>query len=128
LSKRFGSAPADLIAAIGPSIGACCYEVGPDVRGAFAEPGFGDQALARWFFDAPQPTAINRSMPTVSSVRRPNRWFLDCWAVARDQLVEAGVPAIHTARLCTASHPDLFCSYRRDGKGAGRMAAAIVLT
>ena len=34
---------------------------------------------------------------------------------------------IHVAALCTATHPDLFCSYRRDGKGAGRIAAAITI-
>ena len=32
---------------------------------------------------------------------------------------------IHSASLCTACHPEVLCSYRRDGKGAGRMAAAI---
>ena len=36
---RFGSAPADLHAAIGPGIGKCCYEVGPEVAARFGEPG-----------------------------------------------------------------------------------------
>jgi copper oxidase (laccase) domain-containing protein len=45
----------------------------------------------------------------------------------RDQLLSAGVPggSIYSAALCTSANPDLFCSYRRDGKGAGRIAAAI---
>ena len=32
---------------------------------------------------------------------------------------------IHASQLCTATHPDLFCSYRRDGKGGGRIAGVI---
>jgi YfiH family protein len=126
MAREFGSAAADLIVAIGPSIGACCYEVGPEVRAAFAA-AFGDRGLSRWFFDNPQPTSINPSMPGVAEARRPNHWFFDSWTAARDQLEDAGIPPaqIFAAQLCTASHPDLFCSYRRDGKPAGRMAAAI---
>jgi purine-nucleoside/S-methyl-5'-thioadenosine phosphorylase / adenosine deaminase len=127
LVREFGSRPADLIAALGPSIGACCYEVGIDVRDAFARAGFGESAIARWFFDAPRPTAANPSLPTLSPTRRADHWFLDCWAVARDQLSEAGVTEVHGAGLCTASHPDVLCSYRRDGKGAGRIAGVIAI-
>ena len=39
MSRRFGSRPADLHAAIGPGIGKCCYEVGPEVAERFGEPG-----------------------------------------------------------------------------------------
>jgi copper oxidase (laccase) domain-containing protein len=53
--------------------------------------------------------------------------MFDTWASARVQLAASGIPAdqILTARLCTASHPDAFCSYRRDGAAAGRIAAVI---
>jgi polyphenol oxidase len=128
LVQEFGSRPSDLVAAIGPAIGACCYEVGIDVREAFRAAGFADEAqAARWFFDEPQPTAVNPSLPSVSGPRRPNHWFFDSWAAARYQLERACVPAdrIYIAALCTASHPDLFCSYRRDGRPAGRMAGVI---
>lgn len=127
LVQQFGARPADLIVAIGPSIGACCYEVGVDVREAFQAAAFGDGELARWFFDAPQPTDVNPSMSSVSGAPRSNHWFFDGWAAARHQLERVGVPPdrIHVASLCTGSHPDLFCSYRRDGKPAGRMAGAI---
>jgi copper oxidase (laccase) domain-containing protein len=65
-----------------------------------------------------------------------DRWFtrgeagdlrLDLGAANRDQLRACGVPsgAIHQAGLCTASHPELFASYRRDGPGTGRIAAVI---
>ena len=39
MGERFGTTPADLHAAIGPGIGKCCYEVGPDVAAQFGEPG-----------------------------------------------------------------------------------------
>jgi polyphenol oxidase len=127
LTREFGSVPADMVVAVGPSIGACCYEVGVDVRDAFARAGYRDADLARWFFEHPQPTAANASMPTLSNTRRADHWFMDAWRIARHQLELAGVPfdQIHVAALCTASHPDMLCSYRRDGTGAGRIAGAI---
>jgi hypothetical protein len=127
LAREFGSMPADLIVAAGPSIGACCYEVGADVRDAFRRGGFADELLARWFLEQPQPTARNPSMPGLSAARRADHWFFDGWTATRYQLEEAGIPAaqIHAADLCTASHPDTLCSYRRDGSPAGRLAAAI---
>ena len=126
MTREFGSEPDDLLVAIGPSIGACCYEVGIDVRDAFRA-AFGERNLSRWFFDDPCPTAINPSMARIGQARRADHWFFDGWSATRDQLECAGVPAsqIHTAQLCTASHPDLLCSYRRDGKPAGRMAGVI---
>jgi YfiH family protein len=39
MRERFGSRPEDLLAAIGPGIGKCCYEVGPEVAVEFGEPG-----------------------------------------------------------------------------------------
>jgi copper oxidase (laccase) domain-containing protein len=49
------------------------------------------------------------------------------WRATRDQLERAGVPTrqIYVSALCTADHPNLFHSYRRDGKSAGRLVAAI---
>jgi polyphenol oxidase len=127
LARQFDSRPWDLVVAIGPSIGVCCYEVGADVRDAMSGAGFSERELERWFFDAPQPTAINPSLPAVRTERRAHHWFFDGWSAARAQLERAGVPAgqIHVASLCTASHPDLFCSYRRDGSPSGRMAGVI---
>jgi YfiH family protein len=109
--SELGSRPADLVAAIGPSIGAERYEVGVDVRLRFEGAGFSPAQLTRWFFIA----------------GRPKHWYFDGWQSARDQLELAGIPAdrISVAALCTASDRELFCSYRRDGSAAGRMAAAI---
>jgi len=126
LVRGMGSRSEELIAAAGPSIGACCYEVGEDVRARFSEAGWRTSTTNRWFFEAPQPTGGNPSMPRVRGVE-PGRWYFDSGAAARDQLESAGVPRdqIFVAGLCTASHAELFCSYRRDGAPAGRMAAVI---
>ena len=104
LTSRFGTRPADVVAAVGPSIGRCCYEVGSDLAGGFAA----HPDAARWF----------------SQEARPR---LDLWRATRDQLERAGVPAaqIHVSALCTFDHPVLFHSYRRDGSRAGRLVAAI---
>jgi YfiH family protein len=126
LAAEFGSHPADLLVAIGPSIGPCCYEVGEDVRARFA--GFGAVEVERWFAVHPSVSASNPPVATLSSTRRTDHWFFDGWQCARDQLRSAGVPSdqIFVAELCTASHRGAFCSYRRDGAGAaGRMVGVI---
>jgi len=126
LHREFGSAPDDLIAAIGPSVGACCYEVGRDVREAFAAASFGADRLSRWFVDAPRPTATNPSMAGLPAMRRADHWYFDGPSAVRDQLEACGLQRdrVHTSDICTASHLAL-CSYRRDGAAAGRIAAVI---
>jgi YfiH family protein len=105
-----GVDPADIVAAIGPSLGPCCGEMGEEVVQAFAGAGHPDADLQRWFLRAPG--------------RRPH---FDLWTANRDQLERAGVPAgqIHSANLCTRTYADAFHSYRAHGAGAGRMAAVI---
>jgi len=127
LSQEFGSQPSDLVAAIGPAIGCCCYEVGGDVRACFEAAGFSGVPLERWFLNEPRPSETNPSMPGLPVVRRPGHWFFDGWVSTCDQLERAGVPPdqIYVAELCAASHADAFCSYRRDGSRAGRLAGAI---
>ena len=111
LVREFGSNAADLVVAAGPSISAVRYEVGDDVRQRFEEAGFDRSRLDRWFLPG----------------SRADHWQFDGWQAARDQLADAGMVAdrIHVAALCTATDSDLFCSYRRDGSPAGRMAAVI---
>jgi len=111
LTREFESRPSDLVVAIGPCISAAAYEVGDDVRASFACAGGSADHLARWFRNG----------------NRAGHWSFDLWQAARDQLEGAGVPAaqIHLSALCTAGYPGLLCSYRREGKGAGRIAAAI---
>jgi YfiH family protein len=110
MHEVFDTTPADIVVAIGPSIRAENYEVDAAVRSAFETAGATEPQLARWFLPG----------------ERPGHWQFDGWRSAAEQLEEAGVPRaqIHLAGLCTAAHRQL-CSYRRDGKGAGRIAAAI---
>jgi YfiH family protein len=126
MEKEFGSRASKLIAAVGPAIGACCYEVGEDVRDRFAA-RFSQHELGQWFSHEPRAWPANPPIPRVRAGESSGYWFLDLWAAARDQLRAAGVreDRIFIAELCTASHPSAFCSYRRDGAGAGRMAAAV---
>ncbi len=125
LAAEFGSRPQDLLVAIGPSIGACCYEVGPEVRERFKT--FSDTA-ERWFGFEPKALVGNPPVATLPATRQAGHWFFDGWQCALDQLTSAGVPAdqIFVAGLCTASHGGVFCSYRRDGAGVtGRMVGVI---
>lgn len=123
----FGSRPADLIAAVGPSVGACCYEVGPDVRRECGLHATGGDDFTRWFVESPRVIAGNLSMPGLPETPRDGHSFFDGWVAVNDQLRAAGVPdgSIYAAGLCTASHADYFWSYRREGTRAKRLVAAI---
>lgn len=117
LDREFGTKPADVVAAIGPSIGACCYEVGSELVDAFAAAGHERLLIDRWFL-APAP-------PRGSRERAKLR--LDVAGANRDQLVLAGVPEeqIHLSGLCTAMHLDVLTSYRAEKEQAGRIVGAI---
>jgi YfiH family protein len=84
-------------AAVGPSIGPCCYEVGDEVLEAFASVGDG----------------ISRGR------------MLDLREVARRLLAEAGVDCVEISDLCTSCHPELFFSHRRDHGETGRQAGLV---
>lgn len=110
LEREFGSRPDDLVVAIGPAIGPCCYEVGPDVVDAFAAAGHQRYLIDRWFVTP-----------------REQRMRLDVPGANRDQLILAGVRAenIHAAGLCTAMRLDILTSYRAEKAQAGRIAGVI---
>jgi YfiH family protein len=99
-----GSRPEDLVAALGPGIGPCCYEVGDDVHAAFPPSG------APFFRPGPN-----------------GRAHLDVRAANARQLVEAGLrpEALHHVDDCTRCRADLYHSYRRDGPRAGRMISFV---
>ena len=85
-------------AAVGPGIGGCCYEVGPEVLAEFED------------------------LDQVADGR-----MLDLRAVISRRLERAGVTEVHHLDLCTSCHPDLFFSHRRDRGVTGRQAGLAVL-
>jgi|SRR5580692_2712451 YfiH family protein len=100
----------ELVAAIGPCIGACCFEVGRDIADEIARAAPGAAVVA------PYPHAS------------PGKVFVDLRAAVRHQLREAGIdPArIEDVPGCTRHESARFHSFRRDGMDSGRMLAAIV--
>jgi hypothetical protein len=125
---EFGSRPADLLAAIGPSIGPCCYEVGADFVTKFTAQ-FAD--AAEYFDEArcgeePNPLQwLNMSPP--GHQPPPKNVHLDLPKANRSQLLSAGVRTsnIFVSGLCTACRTDLFFSYRKEGSLSGRLLSVI---
>jgi YfiH family protein len=117
LTREFGARPADVVVAIGPSIGACCYQVGPELVDAFAAAGHARHLIDRWFL-APAPPRGSRERPPLR---------LDLVGANRDQLLLAGVDEanVHACGLCTAMHLDVLTSYRAEGPNAARLAGVI---
>ena len=111
MQREFGTNPADLIAAIGPSVGPDDYEVGESLVAAFEQAGHDERDLDRWF---------------LRSFAKPH---LDLWRANADQLLASGLTGDHLyiCGLSTVSRPDVFDSYRVEGEKAGRMAGVIVV-
>ncbi|MDE3110810.1 MAG: peptidoglycan editing factor PgeF, partial [Acidobacteriota bacterium] len=136
MQMEFGTRPEDVIAALGPGIGRCCYEVGEDVAREF----HAQFARAREWFDGPFDALASGEndpnwLPWLTMMPPghpppPLRTKLDLIAANRAILAEAGVAEarIFAANYCTACRTDLFFSYRREGatgRPTGRMMAAI---
>lgn len=107
LQKNMGSRPQDVFAAIGPSIGPCCFEVGDDVV-----------------------SALTARLPQQADLFSPGprgRMHADLWRANVALLQTAGVPADHIEVLgqCTHCQPQRFFSYRRDGSATGQMMAFV---
>jgi len=134
MHMEFGTRPRDVVAALGPAIGRCCYEVGAEVAQAFAAQF---SPAADWF-DGPFEQLAHGEEPLwlpwltmmpPGHVPPPPRVQLDLRASNRWQLIDAGVPEkqIAVSDLCTACRTDLLFSYRREGAKTGRLMAAIGL-
>jgi YfiH family protein len=102
MARQFGSRPDDLTVVLGPGIGTCCFEVGPEVAVQFAGS-----------FPERQDLSVRTKIDLAEAVVR--------------QLRRIGVPwgQISTCQLCTYCQSGSFHSYRRDGEAAGRMISAI---
>ena len=135
MGEQFGSDPADLLAAVGPCIGPCCYEVGEividAVRAAFAAP---DELLRptrsdelrvtsdelRTIDDRPTPLATRH---TPSATHR----IFDLPEANRRNLLNAGVRHVELAEYCTACRTDLFFSHRAEKGRTGRFGVVLGL-
>jgi hypothetical protein len=128
MQMQFGTKPANLLAALGPAIGRCCYEVGTEVAAAFGAqfpnaPEFFDELRTG---DEPNPLQWMNMMPP-GHQPPPKKVFLDLRKANRSQLLEAGLADknIFVSDLCTACRTDLLFSYRREGSQSGRMMSVI---
>ena len=109
MSEAYGSRPADLIAAIGPAIGPCCYEVGEPVISAAIE-----------------------SFPEAGKLLRPvagksEKRYFDLPRANGHRLSAAGVEQVELSGLCTACRTDLFFSHRAEGGRTGRFGVLFIL-
>jgi len=110
MQERFGAVLTSLHVAIGPSAGPCCYEV--------------DQPV----IDQLAPDVLDAS--TILKRTGPRTGRLDLKQLIRWQALSLGIDEdqIHTLDLCTICRPDLFFSYRREGKVHGNMVSGIMLS
>ena len=105
MTHDFRTRPADIFVAIGPSIGACCYQVGAEVKARFSE------LFPEW------DGTLQPDAPVMLDLVDANRRILK----------SAGVPdgQIFCSDLCTWHHGDDFFSYRREPHDRGRMISFI---
>lgn len=108
MQRVFGSDPSQLLAAVGPGIRACCYDVGSDVAGLFGEayPGCcvkspANTLQAKYFLDLPK---ILDEQMRIAGIRPENR---------------------HDLGACTRCNMREFFSYRAEGPAAGRLMSVI---
>jgi YfiH family protein len=128
MQMHYGTNPAELFAAIGPSIGPCCYEVGTEVATQFHSQ-FAD--APEWFDefrtgDEPNPVQWLNMMPP-GHQPPPKNVRLDLKIANRAQLLNLGLRPqnIFVSDLCTACCPDLLFSYRKQGSQSGRLLSVV---
>jgi YfiH family protein len=122
MGQTFGTQAADVVAAIGPSIGPCCYVVGPEVVDAFyaEHPDIAPEVLGVPDF---------ASAGSFNGAVNEDRMVLDLWKANSLQLEAAGVPAgqIDVAGACTACDTLHFFSHRAENGRTGRFAGVMML-
>jgi polyphenol oxidase len=109
LVSMFGADPRNILAAVGPGIGACCYEVDAPVIDAFRKGEAG--------------------VPGFIEEKGAGKWRLDLSMANLRQLLRAGLREenVETEKLCVSCSKDFFYSYRRDGGETGRQMGFIML-
>jgi YfiH family protein len=130
MRRHFASDPRNLIAAIGPGVRGCCYEVGQEVRINFESQFAYGSSLFR---EVKESDPVREKYPLLFLTARapghselPVKLFLDLAEANRRQLLDAGVPAknIDAAAPCTVCHTELLFSYRAEKGVTGRLMAA----
>jgi len=127
---EYGSKPANVLAAIGPSIGPCCYEVAADFVSKFTAQ-FAD---ATDYFDEPrsgeEPNPLQWLNMMPPGHQPPAKGVhLDLRKANRSQLLAAGLRPqnIFVTDLCTGCRGDLFFSYRKEGPFSGRLMSVVAM-
>jgi len=92
ISSLADISPEELEALFGPSIGPLYYEVGEDFLERFDRKYF---------------------------IVKEEKFYLNMWEIVKDQLQSCGVKKIYVPGICSYSHPEIFYSYRREGKRVG---------
>jgi len=130
MRRHFKSDPRDLVAAIGPGVQGCCYEVGEEVRTKFEAQFTYASSLFR---QVKESDPVREKYPLLFLTARapghselPVKLFLDLVEANRRQLLDAGVRAknIEAVGPCTACHTELLFSYRAEKGVTGRLMAA----
>ena len=108
--REFGSSPKDILAAVGPSIGPCCFEVDAPVYEEFA--------------------ALSGIHPEEFIIHKDSgKYMIDLWEANRRIIMKAGVPEenIEVAQLCTECNAQWLWSHRANGAKRGGLAAMMCL-
>jgi YfiH family protein len=130
MRKHFQSDPRNLLAATGPGVQSCCYEVGEEVRTKF-EAQFA--YASDLFREVKESDPVREKYPLLFLTARapghselPAKLFLDLVDANRRQLLDSGLPAknIDAKSPCTACHTERLFSYRAEKGVTGRMMAA----
>ena len=130
MRKHFKSDPRNLVAAIGPGVQGCCYEVGEEVRTRFEAQFAYANSLFR---EVKESDPVREKYPLLFLTARapghgelPVKLFLDLVEANRRQLLDAGVLAknIDAVGPCTACHTELLFSFRGEKGVTGRMMGA----
>ena len=110
MRKRYASRPQDILAAIGPSIGLCCYEV--------------DHVTAEAF----RAQKDNESF-LFANTAKSGKWMVDLPEANRRQILDCGVPAVNieSSGYCTMCNSDIFFSHRGSGGITGRQINFMII-
>ena len=123
LHDNYATSPSDVQVAVGPSIGPCCFEVGPEVADQFRAAFPREKSL---LIERP---LLKSEQEMLQKKEKIVKLYVNLWRANLLALLEAGVPAenIRFSGLCSMCHRGWFYSYRRDQRVTGRIATLAML-